>query len=77
MRKRQKSFGLRVEVEEGRFEKALRLFKKKVDDAGLLKEVRERQEYVKPSIERKLKKNAAKKRWQKKLEKDTLPQKFF
>ena len=77
MKKRQKSFGLRVEVEEGRFEKAMRLFKRKVEDAGLIKEVRDRQEYVKPCIERKLKKNAAKKRWQKKLSREELPQKLY
>ena len=49
------------------FEKALRIFRKKVDDSGLLKEVKERQEYVKPAEERKLAKSRAKKRWQKKL----------
>ena len=75
--KRQKSFGLTVQVEDGRFDKALRQFKRKVEDAGLLKEVRDRQEYVKPSIKRKLAKSAAKKRWQKKLSKDMLPEKLY
>ena len=74
---RTKSFGLRVEVEDGKFEKAFRLFKKKVDDAGLLKEVRDRQEYVKPTTMRKMKKNAAKKRWQKHLESSKLPEKNY
>ncbi len=60
--KKQKSFGLTVIVEDGKFEKAMRLFKKKVDDSGLLKEYRDRMEYVKPTIKRKLAKNAAKKR---------------
>lgn len=75
--KREKHFGLTVIVEDGKFEKAMRLFKKKVDETGLLKEVRDRQEYVKPTIRRKLAKNAAKKRWQKFLESQTLPEKNY
>ena len=59
------------------FEKALRLFKKKVEDSGLLKEVKDRQQFVKPSIDRKLKRNAAKKRWQKKLKQESLPSKLY
>ncbi len=73
--KKQKSFGLTVIVEDGKFEKAMRLFKKKVDDSGLLKEYRDRMEYVKPTIKRKLAKNAAKKRWQRYLESQELPKK--
>jgi small subunit ribosomal protein S21 len=75
--KRRKSFGLTVIVEDGKFEKAMRLFKKKVDDSGLLKEVRDREQYVKPTIRRKLAKNAARKRWQKYLESQTLPTKNY
>jgi small subunit ribosomal protein S21 len=75
--KRRKSFGLTVIVEDGKFEKAMRLFKKKVDDSGLLKEVRDREAYVKPTIRRKLAKNAARKRWAKYLESQTLPQKNY
>ena len=59
------------------FEKALRLFKKKVDDSGLLKEVRDREAYVKPTIKRKLAKNAARRRWQKYIESQTLPTKNY
>lgn len=75
--KREKHFGLTVVVEDGKFEKALRTFKKKVEESGLLKEVKDRQQYVKPSIKRKLAKNAAKKRWQKKLSQDSLPKKDY
>jgi small subunit ribosomal protein S21 len=75
--KRRKSFGLTVIVEDGKFEKAMRLFKKKVDDTGLLKEVRDREAYVKPTIRRKLAKNAARRRWQKYLESQTLPTKNY
>ena len=75
--KRQKTFGLTVIVEDGKFEKALRQFKKKVEDSGLLKEVKDRQQFVKPTIKRKLKKAAAKKRWQKKLREESLPKQLY
>ena len=75
--KRSKKFTNAVEVEDGKFEKALRQFKRKIEDNGLLQELRERQHYVKPSIRRKLAKNAAKKRWQKKLRMESLPQKLY
>jgi small subunit ribosomal protein S21 len=67
MKKRQRSFGLKVECSDMPFEKALRIFRKKVDNSGLLKEVKERMEFNKPSIERKLAHGRAVKRWQKKL----------
>ena len=75
--KKQKTFGLTVIVEDGKFEKALRMFKKKVDDSGLLKEVRDRMEYVKPTTKRKMARNAARKRWQKHLEASKLPEKNY
>lgn len=71
------SFGLKVIVGDMPFEKALRLFKKKVENVGLLKEVRDRQEYDKPTTVRKMKKNAARKRWLKKLASQTLPKKMY
>lgn len=58
--------GLTVEVRNGDFNKALRLFKKKVQEAGIIQEVRERQEYVKPSEQRKRAKAAGRARWLKK-----------
>ena len=75
--KRQKTFGLTVLVEDGKFEKALRQFKKKVEESGLLQEVRERQEYVKPSIRRKLARNAAKKRLAKRIRQESLPKQLY
>ena len=75
--KREKHFGLTVIVEDGKFEKAMRLFKKKVDDSGLLKEVRDRMEYVKPTTKRKMARNAARKRWLKKLSSNKLPEKLY
>jgi small subunit ribosomal protein S21 len=61
--------GLAVEVRNGDVNKALRLFKKKVQEAGIIQEVREREQYVKPSEQRKRAKAAGRKRWLKKLEK--------
>ena len=48
-----------------RFERALRIFRKKCDNANIVKEVRERQYYEKPTAKRKRKKAAAIKRQQK------------
>ena len=75
--KRTKSFGMSVVVEDGKFEKALRQFKKKVEDSGLLKEVKDRQQYTKPTTKRKMAKNAAKKRWQKKLAQQSMPERLY
>lgn len=61
--------GLKVEVRNGDFNKALRTFKKKVQEAGIIQEVRERQEYTKPSERRKKAKAAARARWLKKQSK--------
>jgi small subunit ribosomal protein S21 len=63
--KRIRGIGINVIVEDGNFEKALRMFKRKVDDANIVKEARDRREYVKPTTKRKLARNAAVKRWSK------------
>ena len=76
-KKKEKHIGLTVVVEDGKFEKALRQFKKKVEDAGLLKEVKDRQQYTKPTTKRKMAKNAAKKRWQKKLAQQSMPERLY
>jgi small subunit ribosomal protein S21 len=75
--KKSKRFTNAVEVEDGKFEKALRQFKRKIEDSGLLKELRDREHYVKPSIKRKLAKSAAKRRWQKKVASEQLPKKMY
>ena len=48
--------------ENDRLEHALKLFKRKVQKAGLLKELRQRRHYVKPSAARQLKAAAARRR---------------
>lgn len=61
--------GLTVEVRNGDFNGALRRFKKKVQEAGIVQEIRERQHYVKPSEQRKKAKAAGRARWLKKVQK--------
>lgn len=69
--------GRTVQVRDGQVDKALKKFKKKVNNSGILMEVRNRQEYVKPSTKKKLARNAAKKRWQKIVSQQKLPPKFY
>ena len=75
--KKVKEFGSTVVVEDGKFEKALRQFKKKVEDSGLLMNLRERQAYIKPTTKRKMAKGAAKKRWKKKLAQQSMPDRLY
>lgn len=77
--KEQKSMlsGSKVYVGEGQFERAFRQFRKKIEASGLLREINDRQAYTKPTTKRKQAKNAARKRWQKQLEKTKLPPKNY
>ena len=53
----------KVVVKEGEsLERALKRFKKKVEAAGIIKDVRRREHYLKPSIRKKEKRVAAEKR---------------
>ena len=56
---------------------ALRKFKQRVDDSGLLEEVKARMFYEKPTTARKRKAGAAKARWNKKLRDQSLPKKMY
>jgi small subunit ribosomal protein S21 len=50
----------KVSVRDGEnIERAIKRFKRKVEQAGILKEVRKREHYIKPSIQKKLKARAA------------------
>jgi len=69
--------GNKVFVGEGKFEQAIRKFKTKVQDSGLLIELREREAYEKPTTKRKKAAAQAKKRWQRKLESDLLPPRLY
>jgi small subunit ribosomal protein S21 len=70
-------YGNSVLVTDGNVEKALRKFKKKVQESGLLEELRARETYEKPTTERKRKKGAAKARWRKQLRSQQLPKKQY
>jgi small subunit ribosomal protein S21 len=66
-----------VIVTNDQVDKALRKFKKKVQESGLLQDLREREFYEKPTTARKRAKSSAKRRWQKKLESQQLPKKLY
>jgi small subunit ribosomal protein S21 len=72
-----KHYGKVVIVKDGNVEKALRKFKKKVQESGLLDDLRARETYEKPTTKRKRAKGAAKARWRKQLRSQQLPKKLF
>jgi len=69
--------GRSVLVGDGNVEKALRKFKKKIQNTGLLLELRERETYQKPTARRKVKKGQARSRWRKYLRSQQLPPKQY
>jgi len=72
-----KLYGRSVIVKDGNVEKALRKFKKKIADSGLLIELRERETYEKPTTRRKRQKAIAKNRWRKQVASESLPKKLY
>lgn len=56
---------------------ALRRFKRKVSDTGLLDDLRKKEFYEKPTTLKKRKAGAAKARWKKKLKDNLLPPKLY
>jgi small subunit ribosomal protein S21 len=69
--------GRSVLVTDGNVEKALRKFKKKIANTGMLIELRDRETYVKPTTRRKTAKSLAKKRWQRHLLGQQLPPRMY
>jgi len=66
-------FGLKVTVRSDSpadFQKAMRKFKRKINDSGLLQEIRDREFYEKPSDRKRKALKAAKRRQQRALEKE-------
>lgn len=63
--------GIAVIVKNGNTEAAIRKFKKKVQEEGIIKTVRDKQEYVKPSEKKRKAKAASRARWRKRFEKAT------
>jgi small subunit ribosomal protein S21 len=66
-----------VVKEHENINQALRRFKKKVDESGLLDTLRKKEFYEKPTTKRKRLKGAAEARWRKKLRENELPKKQF
>lgn len=66
-----------VYVKYDNVEQALRKLKKKVQNSGLIQELRDREYYEKPTSVRKRKKAAAKARWRKQLQSQQLPKKLY
>ena len=50
---------LKIPVVKGNLNKALKIFKKKFRDTKVIKELRERQSYIKPSKKRRIEKDEA------------------
>jgi small subunit ribosomal protein S21 len=70
--------GKLVTLREGEnINQALRRFKKKVDESGLLEDLRNRESYIKPTTRRKKAAASAKARWSKKLREQQLPKKMY
>lgn len=69
--------GNTVTVVNDNVEKALRKFKKKVLESGLLRDLRDREFYEKPTTARKRAKSLAKNRWKKKLAAEALPKRLY
>ncbi|MBU0752406.1 MAG: 30S ribosomal protein S21 [Gammaproteobacteria bacterium] len=68
--------GIRVKENEP-FEVAIRRFKRTIEKAGTLPELRSREFYEKPTSERKRKAAAAVKRHHKRIRSQQLPQKLY
>jgi small subunit ribosomal protein S21 len=73
-----KSKGTGVTVKDNEnINQALRRFKRKIDDAGILEDLKKKEFFEKPTTERKRKKGAAKSRWRKQLRDQQLPPKLY
>jgi len=69
--------GSKVYVKNDNVEQALRKFKKKIQNSGLLLDLRAKEFYEKPTSVRKRKKASAKARWRKEVQKHQLPKKLY
>jgi small subunit ribosomal protein S21 len=77
MSKNKVLLGRKVIVGELPLNVALRKFKQKVDDSGVLEDLKEKMFFEKPTTVRKRKAGAAKSRWNKKLRDQSLPKKMY
>jgi small subunit ribosomal protein S21 len=67
--------GIKVKENES-FESAMRRFKKQCEKSGILSEIRKREHFEKPSLRRKRKQIAARKRMMKKMRKQQRQQSY-
>jgi small subunit ribosomal protein S21 len=74
---RQLGKGNSVVVVNDQVDKALRKFKKKVLESNLLRILKEKEFYEKPTSRKKRARSAARNRWVKKLESESLPKKLY
>jgi small subunit ribosomal protein S21 len=74
--KKSKGTGVTVKDNEN-INQALRRFKRKIDDSGILEDLKKKEFYEKPTTERKRKKGAAKSRLRKQLRDQQLPPKMY
>jgi small subunit ribosomal protein S21 len=77
MNKTNKLMGNTVIVGDMPLNTALKRFKQKVDDSGVLEVLRKKMHYEKPTTTRKRKAGAARARWLKKLSEQELPKKMY
>lgn len=73
----QRNKGMVVYVKDDHVEKALRKFKKKIQESGKLQDLRDREFYEKPTTARKKAASSAKNRWRKRVESQQLPKKLY
>jgi len=69
--------GTLVVVKDDNVDRAMRKFKKKVADNGILQTLRDKEFYEKPTTARKKAASAARNRWRKKLASEALPKKMY
>jgi small subunit ribosomal protein S21 len=74
---KEKIKGLTVIVGDMPINVALRKLKQKVDDSGILEDLKSKMFYEKPTSVKKRKAGAAKARWRKKLQEQSLPKKLY
>lgn len=69
--------GSRVEVRNDNVEKAIRTFKKKIQESGKLLDLKEKEFYEKPTTKRRRIKNQQIRRAQKRREAEALPKRLY
>jgi small subunit ribosomal protein S21 len=69
--------GSRVEVRNDNVEKAIRTFKKKIQESGKLLDLKEKEFYEKPTTKRRRVKNQQIRRAQKRREAEALPKRLY